>query len=219
MYHELRKRGTGNGMTTILVTGFGRFPGAPTNPTAAIAARLARAARRRGIDCVAHVFATSYAAVDRELPRLMAAHRPDAILMFGLAARRGHVSIEILARNRMSTWFPDAAGVLPPRAAIAASAGATVRGRVPFSRLLAAARATRVRTIFSRDAGDYLCNYVYWRALEAAAVPGGPGRVVFVHVPRIAARSRRRAGSKRARFTLNELVRVAEAILAAVSRR
>ena len=57
------------------------------------------------------------------------------------------------------------------------------------------------------------------RALEAAAVPGGPGRVVFVHVPRIAATSPRRDGSKRAKFTLNELVRVGEAILGAVARR
>jgi pyroglutamyl-peptidase len=206
-------------MTTILVTGFGRFPGAPTNPTTAIATRLAHAGRRRGLSCVAHVFATTYAAVDHELPALIAAHRPDAILMFGLAGRRHHVSIELLARNRMSTWFPDAAGVVPPRAAITAGAGASVRGKVPFSRLLAAARATRVRTIFSRDAGSYLCNYVYWRALEAAAAPGGPRRVVFVHVPRVAGRSRRRAADRRAGFTLNGLVRVAEAILAAVSRR
>jgi pyroglutamyl-peptidase len=94
-----------------------------------------------------------------------------------------------------------------------------VRGRVPFAKLLAAARATRVKTIFSRDAGSYLCNYVYWRALEAAAAPGGPRRVVFIHVPRVAPRTRRRAGNTRVRFTLNELVRVGEAILAAVARR
>lgn len=206
-------------MTRILVTGFGRFPGAPTNPTTAIATRLAGAARRRGIDCVAHVFATTYASVDRDLPALIATHRPDAILMLGLAGRRRHVSIELLARNRVSIWFPDAAGVVPPRAAIAAGAGASVRGRVPFAKLLAAARATRVKTIFSRDAGNYLCNYVYWRALESATAAGGPRRVVFVHVPRVAARSRRRTGAKRATFTLNELVRVAEAILLAVSRR
>jgi pyroglutamyl-peptidase len=206
-------------MTAILVTGFGRFPGAASNPTTAIATQIARAARRRGLNCVAHVFATTYAAVDRDLPRLIAAHRPDAVLMFGLAARRRHVSLEVFARNRVSVWFPDAAGVVPPRAAIAAGAGASVRGRAPFSRLLAAARATRVKTIFSRDAGGYLCNYVYWRALEAAARPGGPRRVVFVHVPSVAARSRRRPRSKRAGFTMNELVRVGEAILAAVARR
>ena len=205
-------------MTRILVTGFGRFPGASTNPTTALAARVAHAGRRRGLDCVAHVFATTYAAVDRDLPALIAKHRPDAILMFGLAGRRRHVSIEVFARNRMSTWFPDAAGVVPPRAAIAAGAGASVRGRVPFSRLLAAARGTRVKTILSRDAGNYLCNYVYWRALEAAA-KDGPRRVVFVHVPRVAPNGRRRAGATSQKFTFNQLLRVGEAVLAAVDRR
>jgi pyroglutamyl-peptidase len=205
-------------MTRVLITGFSPFPGAAANPTATLATRLARAGRRRGIDCVAHVFATTYAAVDRELPRLIAAHRPDAILMLGLAGRRRHVSIEVFARNRMSVWFPDASGIVPPRATIAAGASAT-RGRAEFSRLLAAARATRVRTRLSRDAGTYLCNYVYWRALEAAAAPTGPRRAVFVHVPRVSPNARRRGSAKRPRFTFAQFLRVGEAILAALSRR
>ncbi len=206
-------------MTTVLITGFSPFPGAPANPTAALATRLARAGRRRGMNCIAHVFATTYAAVDRELPALIAAHRPDAILMLGLAARRRHVSIEVFARNRMSAWFPDASGVVPPRASIAAGAAAATRGRAEFSRLLAAARATRVKTRLSGDAGNYLCNYVYWRALEAAAAPTGPRRAVFVHVPRVSPNMRRRGGARRPRFTFPQFLRVGEAILAALSRR
>jgi pyroglutamyl-peptidase len=206
-------------MTTVLVTGFGRFPGAPVNPTAALATRVARAGRRRGVDCIAHVFATTYAAVDRELPALIAAHRPDAIVMFGLAARRPHVSIEVFARNRMSTWFPDAGGGVSPRGTIAAGSPAATRGRVEFSRLLAAARATRVKTLLSRDAGNYLCNYVYWRALEAAALPKGPWRVVFIHVPRVTPSARRRRSATQPRFTFAQFLRVGEAILAAASRR
>src|SRR5262249_48238655 len=100
-------RRAGHGMTTGLVTRFDPLPGASPNPTRALATRVARAGRRRGIDCIAHVFATTYASVDRELPALIEKHRPDAILMFGLAGRRRHVSIEIFARNRMSVWFPD----------------------------------------------------------------------------------------------------------------
>ena len=203
----------------ILITGFGRFPGAPSNPTMPLVARLARAARRQGLDCVAHVFATRYAAVDRELPALIAEHRPDAIVMFGLAGRRRHVSIELLARNRMSTWFPDAGGFLPPRAAIVGDAPATLRGRAAFSYLLAAARATRVRTRLSRDAGKYLCNYVYWRALEAAAQPDGPRRAVFIHVPPVGKTTRPRARAKRHRFTPDELFRAGKAILLAIGRR
>jgi pyroglutamyl-peptidase len=203
-------------MTTILLTGFGEFPGAPINPTTALVARLARSLRRRGVRCIPHVFATRYAAVDRELPALIAAHRPDAIVMFGLAGRRARVSIETCARNRMSTSFPDAGGAVPRRAAIASGAAAIARGRAPFARLLAAARQTRVNTALSRDAGTYLCNYVYWRALEAAAKPGGPRLAVFVHVPRVRQKFRPRVRGRRRQFTFDDLVRAGGAIVAAV---
>jgi pyroglutamyl-peptidase len=201
----------------LLITGFGRFPGAAVNPTTALTARVARAARRRGIDCAAHVFATRYATVDHELPKLIAQYRPDAIVMFGLAGRRRNVCIEAFAKNRTSTWFPDAGGVVPPRGPIAMGAPFRRRGRAPFTFLLAAARATHVRTILSRDAGTYLCNYVYWRAIEAAAQPAWPRRVVFVHVPRVGRGFHGRSG--RFVFTLNQLARVGEAIVMAISRR
>jgi len=206
-------------MTTILVTGFGRFPGTAVNPSMALAARVARAGRRRGIDTVAHVFATRYATVDRELPKLIAQYRPDAVVMFGVAGRRHSVCIEMFARNRTSRVVPDAGGVVPARGPIAVGASARMRGHAPFTHLLAAARATRVRTILSRNAGTYLCNYVYWRAIEAAARPGGPRRVVFVHVPPVGRRFRRRRRTKRQAFTLDQLARAAEAVLMAVSRR
>jgi pyroglutamyl-peptidase len=202
-------------MTTILLAGFGAFPGAPVNPTTALVARVARAARRRGLRCIPHVFATRYAAVDRELPALIAAHRPDAIVMFGLAGRRRRVSIETCARNRISA-FPDAGGAVPQRRAIAPGAPAIACGRAPFTRLLAAARATRVATGMSRDAGAYLCNYVYWRALEAAAAPEGPRIAVFIHVPRVGPKFRPRKRVKQRQFTFDELVRVGRAIVAAV---
>jgi pyroglutamyl-peptidase len=206
-------------MTTILLTGFGDFPGAPINPTTALVARLARTAHRRGVRCIAHVFATRYAAVDRELPALIAAHRPDAILMFGLAGRRRHVCIELMARNRKSTIFPDAGGTLPRRSTIAAGAPTSRRGHAPFSRLLAAARTTRVATRFSRDAGKYLCNYIYWRALEAAAQPDGPHRAVFIHVPPVGKPFRPRGRAKRRQFLASQLFRAGKAILLALSRR
>ena len=59
----------------VLLAGFGPFPGAPFNPSAALAKALAR--RRRpafagSMQRITHVFATSYAAVDRDLPKLFA---------------------------------------------------------------------------------------------------------------------------------------------------
>src|SRR5208282_3699775 len=98
----------------VLLAGFGPFPGAPFNPSAALAKALAH--RRRpafaGIDLSTHAFATSYAAVDRDLPKLLA-RKPDIVLIFGLAARRRHVCVEALARNAVSLVIPDVDGEKP----------------------------------------------------------------------------------------------------------
>ena len=43
--------------------------------------------------------------------------------------------------------------------------------------------ASGVAVARSRNAGSYLCNYAYWRGLEAAGRTDGPAVVVFVHLP------------------------------------
>jgi pyroglutamyl-peptidase len=165
-------------MTTILLTGFGPFPGAPRNPTQALVHELARLKLAPGVRCLAHVFATSYQTVDRELPALIAREKPDALIMFGLAARARAIRIETRARNALNCRLPDAAGHVPASGMIAPGAPQTLRLRVPAARFAAAVRAAGIRAALSVDAGDYLCNYVSWRAAEA-----GPGLVAFVHVP------------------------------------
>jgi pyroglutamyl-peptidase len=202
---------------TILLTGFGPFPGAPYNPTGPLVKELAH--RRdpgfAGIRRLAHVFPTSYAAVDRDLPALIARERPDIVLMFGLAARTRHLRIETRARNALSRAHKDAAGYLPKTRMIARSAPQLLPMRVPARRFLAAALATGAPVALSRDAGSYLCNYLCWRASEAVDRPRGPRLVAFIHVPLVG-----RAGvcgrSPRGRaHTLGDLIAVGDAILRA----
>ena len=173
-------------MRTILITGFDRFPGSPVNPSGPVAMRLA--GRRRpafaGTRRIAHVFATRYDAVDHELPALLAREKPDVVVMFGVATRSHRVRIEVRARNRIAL-LPDAGGYRPAAHRIAPHRDA-LRNPLPIARLLKAAHGVGVAAAPSRNAGAYLCNYVYWRALEAAAEPGGPGFVIFIHLPPVA---------------------------------
>ena len=199
-------------MVSVLITGFGRFPGAPFNPSGPLALALAKRRRPAFADVrrAVHIFETSYAAVDRDLPKLIAKHKPDIVLMFGLAARTPFVRVETRARNAVSILFPDVTGFRPTKRAIAPGKPA-LRGRAPFARLLGAARASGTRSRLSRDAGRYLCNYVYWRALEASR----SGTLAqFIHVPPISKRARR-PGAKR-RPSHAALVRAGEAILLAL---
>lgn len=201
-------------MTTILLTGFGPFPGAPFNPTGPLVKRLARLRRPAlaGVTIVPHIFATSYEAVDRELPKLIARHRPDALLMFGLAPRTRFIRIETRARNALAL-LPDVGGASPRGGAIALGQPHAVTMPAPARRLIAAARAARLPAALSRDAGRYLCNYLCWQAAAA-----GPRIAAFVHVPKVGRKPQRRGrpGKKR-RFTLGDLTRAGAHILAEIA--
>jgi pyroglutamyl-peptidase len=201
-------------MITVLITGFGRFPGAPFNPSGPLARAVGK--RRRPVFAdvtrVVHIFQTSYAAVDRDLPKLVAQHKPDIILMFGLAARTPQVRVETRARNARSTLFPDVTGYRPDAREIVPGKPSSY-GNAPFARLLAAARSSRLRSRLSGDAGRYLCNYIYWRALEAASRSGTP-LAQFIHIPWVPI-VRRRPGRKK-RMSHAALARAGEAILLAL---
>jgi pyroglutamyl-peptidase len=196
----------------ILVTGFGRFPGAPFIPTTRVV-KLLTLLRRPALDGVVlngHIFHVTYQTVDRELPDLIARLRPQALLMFGLASRTAHLRIETRARNTIATHLPDADGNRAQKTSIVRGADAASFGP-HTTNLLQAARSTGIDARLSRDAGAYLCNYLSWRAIEATQRAQGPALASFVHVPLIA-----RDGSARAEaseITQEQLVDAGEAML------
>lgn len=197
----------------ILVTGFGRFPGAPYNPTMPLVERLTRL-RRPAFDDVelsSHIFHVTYATVDRELPVLLAKHRPHALLMFGLASRTCFLRVETRARNAITTIWPDADGTPVRMGSIAINGEAMMFGP-HTARLLRAALATGIDARASRDAGSYLCNYLSWRAIEATRRGDGPRLAAFIHVPLLA----RDGVAKPGRISLEDLVDAGEAMLAEV---
>lgn len=202
-------------MLTVLITGFGPFPGAPFNPTGPLVLELAR--RRHpasgNVRRIAHVFRVSYQAVDRELPELLAREQPDALVMFGLAGRSRHLRVETRTRNSFARMLPDVGGHVPATPIIDPAAPPALSLRAPAQRLLMAARATGVPAELSRDAGRYLCNYLCWRAVDSAAGLGAPRLVAFIHVPSVP----RSQGmqQRRSTLTLDDLIRAGEAIVRA----
>ena len=168
----------------ILITGFGPFPGAPFNPTEPLVARLLRLRRPilSDVELSGHVFPVTYRDVDRQLPDLLAAHRPHALLMFGLATRTPYVRIETRARNAVTTLWPDADHARVRKGSISGGADALTFGP-HTAKLLRAAVGTGIDARASRDAGSYLCNYLSWRAIEAGrrrtTVPASPRSCMY----------------------------------------
>ncbi|WP_291858247.1 pyroglutamyl-peptidase I [Bradyrhizobium sp.] len=203
-----------NSKLRVLITGFGPFPGAPYNPTQPLVARLLRLRRPAfsDVELSGHIFPVAYRAVDRELPEMLTKHRPQALLMFGLASRTPYVRIETRARNAVTTLWPDADQTRVHKGSIAGGADAMMFGP-HTARLLRAAIGTGVDARASRDAGSYLCNYLSWRAIEATCGDNGPRLAAFVHVPPLARDAAQQRKGAPYRVTLEQLVDAGEAML------
>ena len=170
--------------TRLLVTGFGPFPSMPRNPSAALARAVAASPRWHLHDVAARavILTTAYAALRAELDPALAAGA-DAVLMIGVAGRARTIRVETRATGRRSTLFADVAGETADAEAARASPSAR-RTRVGTTEALRALRRRGVPARLSRDAGRYLCNAAYLRALAR------PAPTLFVHVPKPAGRAR-----------------------------
>lgn len=169
-------------MPTLLVTAFGAFPGAPSNPTAEVVADLERFWRgrfsRMGVELATAVLPVVHA-VGPLIDALVVREKPDAVVHLGLAARRRGVSVECRARNIVTTLKPDARGMFANARTHGASAAVARPGAWDTARLVAGLRGAGIDAAPSNDAGDYVCNAALWRSLESRAAPA-----VFIHVPK-----------------------------------
>ena len=168
----------------LLVTGFGPFPGIPSNPSAEIARRVARSPRwrRLGVAARSLILPTTYAALDEHLAPALRKDPPDAVLMIGVAGRSRRVRIERRALNRASVLLPDAAGRRPEGLALAKGLGPRRFRGVP-SRPRSILVRHGIPCEISQNAGRYLCNAAYHAAL-GASIP-----VLFIHIPKRPRRS------------------------------
>jgi pyroglutamyl-peptidase len=193
---------------TVLVTGFGAFPGARHNPTVDLIAALQRRTKRFaafGIRLQTRILPVLYAEIAPRLGKLCAEIKPDAMLHFGLASRRKTISIETRACNRVSPLSPDTGGSCAGAFNLVPGGVAVLNARFPAVRIAIAMRRAGLASSLSRDAGTYLCNAALYHSLVAPHAP----IVGFIHIPWPARRDQR--GSKRSlRPTFAEIVKAAE---------
>jgi pyroglutamyl-peptidase len=199
----------------ILVTGFGPFPGVPVNPTARLVASVQASRRimRSGLEITGFVLPTTWMTLDQFDP-MIEEHRPDLIIMFGLAGHRRIVTPERFGRNTATPLKPDADGRRKPGRALDVTGGAVRRAGLDPHRIAVAIGRAGVAAAPSRTAGDYLCNALAYRAY------GGPTPALFIHIPRprTTERPRYQSGTAPARPTLSALQRAAvTAVLAATT--
>jgi pyroglutamyl-peptidase len=171
----------------LLVTGFGPFPGVPENPSGAAALAMHGAhtpSKNQSFQVIGATLATEW---DRAWPQLAAAVgacAPHALIMLGVS-RRPRIEVETVAHNRRAARR-DAADALPEHlpgpdlAPICTHGPATILSTLPWARFETPTRAGSHAIATSSDAGDYLCNFIFYKAMHHLP---GIGRRGFVHLP------------------------------------
>lgn len=175
-------------MPTVLVTGFEPFGPHLVNPTAEAVSQLP--ASIAGAQVVTAVLPVEFGRCGATALALIAEHRPDAVVLTGLAAGEDTVTAERIAINVRDSGgldrdrFPDNAGYAPvDRPVIDGGPDgifATLPNRAITERLLAAG----IPAVMSLTAGTYVCNDVMYAVLAALASAPPPVPLAgFVHVP------------------------------------
>ncbi|WP_158807513.1 hypothetical protein [Beijerinckia sp. L45] len=200
----------------ILVTGFGAFPGAPSNPSAALLGRLARHSGRLGrlgICLETALLPVVFDRVGAAMDAATGATMPDAILHVGLAGRRRAVSIETRAINRAGPLHPDAARRRTAQQ-IRPGGPPVLTATYPSARILRSIQAAGVPAKRSIDAGDYVCNTTLYLTLAGGLAP----LAGFIHVPRTRNRHQPRHRTRSARPTIEDLTQAVLAALLVLAR-
>jgi len=149
------------------VTGFGAFRDIADNPSAKLAGACGRPFQ---------VLEVAYLAVDDFIAGLQAASF-DRLLMLGIASGRDRMTPELFARNWIGKSKDMRGFGLEGR--IEESAPLLLESTLWTPEIVSEIVAYDPHTRISMSAGDYLCNYISYRALQRFP----DKKVGFLHVP------------------------------------
>lgn len=167
---------------TTLVTGFEPFGGASSNPSELVVAALAALGE---VDVVTAVLPTSYRRAADGIGDLVQQHRPRWLLMLGLASDAARIRFEQVALNLNDAAAPDNDGEVRQGRRILAQAPVGYWSTLPLARMAETAYDLGEEVEFSRDAGGYVCNHVFFTAAHLAATRFPDTRTGFVHLPAV----------------------------------
>jgi pyroglutamyl-peptidase len=169
---------------TILLTGFGPFPGVDSNATGELIPKLAEAARARfpEHEVIGEVLPVEWSRGPQALEGLLSGACAVLALHFGVSPEAKGFQIELVARNLRGAR-PDASGELPSCETVIATGPAMLASTVPAERIVARLTRGGFPCCTSNDAGSYLCNALMYHSLTAARTLPTPFLSGFIHVP------------------------------------
>lgn len=168
----------------LLVCGFGGFPGFPHNPAALVVNALAgQGWSPDRVETHYLVLPTTWSGALETAADALRGTGAAGVLVVGVASGAEGFRVEMRAQNRARADLADAAGAFYSHERISRLGPAVARATAPVEPMVEAIRAEGLPVQASSDAGDYLCNYLFYRLLtEVLAAPDAPP-AAFLHIP------------------------------------
>jgi pyroglutamyl-peptidase len=169
---------------TIVLTGFGPFPGVPVNASATLVARLAQATRTLfpTHDTLHDILPTQWEEAPARLKRLIEPRSVDLVLHFGVTQDAGGFRLELVSRN-LQTSLRDTVGELPKSVRVIEEGPELLATTLPAERIAARLMKLGLPCTTSDNAGTYLCNALLYHSLSAAHGAPEPHLAGFIHIP------------------------------------
>ena len=165
---------------TTLVTGFDPFGESKLNASELVVTALA-ALNEPGL--VTAILPTSYRRAEERIDELLRAHRPHLVLMLGLSGKATNICLEQVALNLNDSDAPDNDGEIRIRKRIHEDGPVGYWSSLPLEAMAADARRLGEEIVFSRDAGSFVCNHLFFTAAHLVATKHPNCRCGFVHLP------------------------------------
>lgn len=176
-------------IATILITGFGPFPGAPDNPSGHLVNTMAKRfgqKRLMGAEIAFGVLPTHWQNVGPELDKLFTKHEPNFTLHIGYAAISNGFQLESTAYNQTCAEA-DVEGVKGSCGSVIDGHRAQLTSALPLDKVEKRMSASGFSVSRSDNPGRYLCNMAYFLALSrSGSVSTDRERSsLFIHIPAI----------------------------------
>lgn len=201
----MKQKSDSKAMTTLYVTGFGKFHGVETNPTMEILEALKEEGTPLApLSCVKESFDVlhvSKTGIDEYFDSVHVSH-DNISIHFGVNGKGTQFQLEKFCYNNMTFRVPDMCGFEPNAECIDSDCVLDRPNQTHFEVEEVCKKLKEedgFDVVVSEDPGRYCCNYIYYQSLARqeklrldAAAGGGNGgkassnrskRSIFIHVP------------------------------------
>lgn len=163
----------------ILVTAFGPFGGRVENASSLALREL----RRTMPEIRTRILPVDAVQAPARLRQAIQRIRPTAVIMLGESGKTKKIQLEQTAWNSKDFFIPDIAGRIYKSIPVRRGAAECTHSTLPLEKILSELLKKNHSVAMSEDPGRYLCNQLFFCAMDFLSTNGLDIPAGFIHLP------------------------------------